>query len=70
MDRLNDVGAGDCLVGALAAALARGDDIAEAIRLGVTAGTAKVLSPETGEVRRSDIEALLPSVRLTWDPGS
>jgi 1-phosphofructokinase family hexose kinase len=70
---LNDVGAGDCLLGALAAALVRGDNIADAIRLGVAAGTAKVLSPDTGDVRRSDIDALLPSVRLAWlppDPGS
>jgi tagatose 6-phosphate kinase len=62
----NEVGAGDCLLGALGAALARGDEIADALRLAVAAGTAKVLSPETGGVRRSDIDALLPSVRLNW----
>ena len=62
----NEVGAGDCLVGAIAAALARGDGIPDAVRLGVAAGAAKVLSPETGGVRRSDIEAIVPAVRLEW----
>jgi 1-phosphofructokinase family hexose kinase len=61
----NEVGAGDCLVGAIAAAIARGDDIFDAIRLGVAAGTAKVLSPDTGAVRRTDIDALLPTVRVS-----
>jgi tagatose 6-phosphate kinase len=62
---VNAVGAGDCLTGALAAALARGDDIIDAVRLAVAAGTAKVLSPETGRVRRADIDALVPAIRVT-----
>jgi 1-phosphofructokinase family hexose kinase len=62
---VNEVGAGDCLLGGLAAALARGDAIEDAVRLGVAAGTAKVLSPETGEVRRADIDRLLPAVTVT-----
>jgi tagatose 6-phosphate kinase len=66
VERVNDVGAGDCLVGGVAAALARGDEIEDAIRLGVAAGTAKVLSRETGGVERSNIDGLLPSVRLSW----
>jgi tagatose 6-phosphate kinase len=63
---INEVGAGDCLLGALTAALARGDDMVDALRLGVAAGTGKVLSGETGGVRRTDIDRLLPAVRLTW----
>ena len=63
---INAVGAGDCLLGGIAAALARGDAIVDALRLGVAAGTAKVLYPETGGVRRSDIDALLPEVRVSW----
>ncbi len=62
----NEVGAGDCLLGAVAAALARGDAIVDALRLGVAAGTAKVLCFETGGVRRGDIDALLPAVQVTW----
>jgi len=62
---VNAVGAGDCLTGALAAGLARGDDIIDAVRLAVAAGTAKVLSPETGLVRRADIDAVLPAIRVT-----
>lgn len=63
---INAVGAGDCLLGAVAAALARAGELVDALRLGVAAGTAKVLSPETGVVRRSDIDAVLPAVRVTW----
>jgi 1-phosphofructokinase family hexose kinase len=63
---MNAVGAGDCLLGALAAALARGDELVDALRLGVAAGTAKVLSTETGVVRRTDIDAVLPAVRVDW----
>lgn len=63
---VNAVGAGDCLMGAVAAGLGRGDDILDALRLGVAAGTAKVLSPETGGVRRDDIDAVLPGIRVTW----
>lgn len=61
---VNAVGAGDCLTGALAAGLARGDDVIDAVRLAVAAGTAKVLSPETGCVRRADIDALVLSIRV------
>ena len=62
----NVVGAGDCLLGGVASALARGDDITDAIRLGVACGSAKVLSDEIGLVRRDDVEALLPQVRVEW----
>jgi 1-phosphofructokinase family hexose kinase len=62
----NPVGAGDCLLAGVAVALARGDTIENVLRLGVASGTAKVLSPDTGVVRREDIAAILPNVRLTW----
>jgi 1-phosphofructokinase family hexose kinase len=65
VDALNAVGAGDCLVGALAAGVARGEEIVDALRLGVAAGTAKVLSAETGIVRREHIDAVLPATRVT-----
>ena len=63
---VNSVGAGDCLVGGLAAGLARDWDIVDALRLGVAAGAAKVLSTDTGGVHRADIDRLLPAVRLAW----
>jgi tagatose 6-phosphate kinase len=62
---VNAVGAGDCLTGALAAGLARGDDIIDAVRLAVAAGTAKALSPETGLVRRANIDTLVAAIRVT-----
>lgn len=63
---VNTVGAGDCLLAGVAVALSRGDTIDDALRLGVASGTAKVLVPDTGMVRREDIAAILPGVRLTW----
>ena len=65
VDIVNEVGAGDCLLGAIAAALAGGQEFVDALRLGVAAGTAKVLSPDTGDVRRADIDALVPAVRVS-----
>ena len=62
----NVVGAGDCLLGGVASALARDDGITDAIRLGVACGSAKVLSDEIGLVRRDDVDALLPQVRVEW----
>jgi 1-phosphofructokinase family hexose kinase len=62
---VNAVGAGDCLAGALAAGLARGDDLIDAVRLAIAAATAKVLSPEIGLVRRADIDALAPTIRVS-----
>jgi tagatose 6-phosphate kinase len=63
---LNAVGAGDCLLGAVAVGLADGSDIADVLRLGVACGTAKVLSAEIGIVRREHIDAVLRDVRLEW----
>lgn len=61
----NAVGAGDCLLAGVAVALARDLGIEEALRLGAACGTAKVMSPEIGLVRREDVEAVLPTIRLT-----
>jgi 1-phosphofructokinase family hexose kinase len=62
----NTVGAGDCLVGGLAVGLARQAPMEEALRLGVACGSAKLLSEETGFVRREDVERLLPEVVVRW----
>jgi ribokinase len=55
------VGAGDAFNGALAAALAEGMDLPEAVRWGVAAGALSVTRPGAQEAMpsRSDVEALL-----------
>jgi fructose-1-phosphate kinase PfkB-like protein len=40
--------------------------MADVLRLAVACGTAKVLSPEIGLVRRADVDAILPDVRISW----
>jgi 1-phosphofructokinase family hexose kinase len=62
----NVVGAGDCLTGGVAVALARGDDIADVLRLAVACGTAKVMSAEIGIVRPEDVAAVLRDVLVEW----
>lgn len=52
------VGAGDSMVGAIALALARGAAVRDAVRLGVAAGAAALLTPGTALVRREDVERL------------
>lgn len=56
------VGAGDSFVGALTFSLARGDDLAAALRLGVAAGSAALLSPGTDLCRFEDVQCLAPQV--------
>ncbi len=60
------VGSGDCLLGGVAVGLARGDGIEDVLRLGVACGAANTLSPETGWVRREDVDALRPKVSSAW----
>ena len=62
VEAVNPVGSGDCLVGGMAVALARGASAEEALRLGVACGAANALTAETGVVRREDMEALLSRV--------
>jgi 6-phosphofructokinase 2 len=58
------VGAGDSAVAGLVLSLTRGDDIEEASRLAVAAGTAASLTPGTELCRRYDVERLLPLVKV------
>lgn len=57
------VGAGDSFVGAAAYALAAGQSIEHAVRLGLAAGTAAVMSPGTGLCDPADVAALLTRVK-------
>lgn len=52
------VGAGDSMVGGLTLALARGLDLSAAVRFGVAAGAAAVMTPGTELCRRADTERL------------
>jgi tagatose 6-phosphate kinase len=56
------VGSGDCLLGGVAVGVARGERLEDVLRLGVACGAANTLSPETGWVKREDVEALRPRV--------
>ena len=48
------VGAGDSMVGGIALALAQGQDLLDAVRFGVAAGSAAVMTPGTELCRRED----------------
>jgi tagatose 6-phosphate kinase len=60
------VGSGDCLLGGVAVAIARGEGMEDMLRLGVACGAANTLSAETGWVRREDVDALRPRVSSAW----
>jgi 6-phosphofructokinase 2 len=59
------VGAGDSMVAGIVLALARGGSLADAMRLGVAAGSATVMQPGTALCRLEDVERLLPRVGQT-----
>ncbi len=59
------VGAGDSMVAAITLALSRGQDVSTAVRFGVAAGAAAVMTPGTELCRREDVERL--SARITSD---
>jgi tagatose 6-phosphate kinase len=58
------VGSGDCLLGGVAVALKRGAGASDVLRLGVACGAANTLTPETGWLRREDVDTLLPQVTV------
>ena len=57
------VGAGDSTVAGITTALARGDDVGTAVRLGVAAGAAAGMTPGTELARREDVERLFQRIR-------
>jgi 1-phosphofructokinase family hexose kinase len=65
VDVRNTVGAGDCLLGAFAVALRRGDALEDCARFAVACGTAKAAHPDIGLFDRADVDRLLPQVRVT-----
>jgi 6-phosphofructokinase 2 len=52
------VGAGDSMVGGIVLKLSQGESLREAVRYGVAAGTAAVMTPGTELCRRDDVERL------------
>jgi 1-phosphofructokinase family hexose kinase len=61
---LNPVGSGDCLLGGVAVALTRGDEIDEMLRLGVACGSANAAVGNRGWLRGSDVEMVRPLVSV------
>ncbi len=62
---LNAVGSGDSTVAGIALGLEQKLDITEVLRLGAAMGTANVLTLKPGEVRKEDVENILPKVEVT-----
>lgn len=58
------VGSGDSMVAGLAMAMAKGQDLAEGLRLGTAAGAATATTVGTHLGDREDVERLLPLVRM------
>jgi 6-phosphofructokinase 2 len=56
------VGAGDTMVAAIVFALAQGSDLIDALRLGIAASAATLLTPGTGLCRLEDVRRLYQSV--------
>ena len=58
------VGSGDAFLGGLAIAVARGESMVEAARLGLAAGIANALVPGAGELDPASIAGILEGIRL------
>jgi 1-phosphofructokinase family hexose kinase len=62
---VNPIGSGDAFAAGLAIALAAGDDLPTAARLGTACGAANALSSPPGHARRADIDRLTPTVLIS-----
>ncbi len=62
---VSTVGAGDSMVAGIAASLFRGSSLEDAVRHGVAAGTATVLTPGTELCERADVERFIDQVTVT-----
>jgi len=60
---MSAVGAGDAMVGAIVFALDEGWDIVEAVRYGVAAGAATIMTPGTDLCYRGDVERLYEEMK-------
>lgn len=62
---LNAVGSGDSTVAGIALGLDQKLDIVDAVKLGSAMGTANVLTLKPGEVRKEDVDDILPQVEVS-----
>jgi 6-phosphofructokinase 2 len=58
------IGAGDCMVAGITLKLAMGDSLDEAVKYGVAAGAAAVITPGTELCRKEDVERLFKNIML------
>jgi fructose-1-phosphate kinase PfkB-like protein len=63
------VGSGDAMLAGLALGLARQAAAEDALRLGMAAGAANMMHLGAGQVRRHDVDRLLPRVKLSQPAG-
>jgi tagatose 6-phosphate kinase len=61
---VNPIGAGDVTLGGIAAALAGGQDVVEAIQFGTACGSASTLTMTPGVIRRDDVKRIATEVRI------
>jgi len=61
------VGAGDSMVAGIALSVTRGQDMHQAMRCGLAAGTAALMSPGTNLVAKADYERLLAAYAPAWN---
>jgi 6-phosphofructokinase 2 len=62
---VSTVGAGDSFLGGLVAAVAAGEPLERAFRMGIAAGSAAVMSPGTELCREEDVRRLLDEVQIS-----
>lgn len=64
VETISTIGSGDSMVAGIAAAIARGETLAQALALGSAAGAATAMSSGVEMGKRADIDRLLPNVIL------
>jgi 6-phosphofructokinase 2 len=67
---VSTVGAGDSFLGGMVAAIASGERLEQAFRMGVAAGSAAVMSPGTELCHEEDVRRLLAEVRISEVAGA
>lgn len=65
VEAVNPIGSGDVMAAGLLLSLRRGASVPDAAVYGTACAAANALTPTSGEVRPSDLDELLPQVRLT-----
>ena len=62
---MNPIGSGDSFNAGLAAGIARGESILEAVKLGMACGAANALTELAGHVKLDDVNRLFDQVRVS-----